>query len=533
MNFISRTFLKCLIVFLILLQYKTQEIKKADDFSLENNNIDTNINEEIKNDEDNNVVFAFYIFRHGARGPNKIGSDSKDMIGATWPSDGTVKDGFTKDLTPVGLRQHYILGLEQRNLYKNLLSDTYKPGDIYFMSSTRARAAKSLLAHQQGLMKGYTQTQLGDKQIELALPPVGEGESNPQEIIDISKESKFPVGKFGSSIYAYHMFKDDNRFIKFEDNCYGIKNSDEDALSNELNLNFTEFNDKWKSIIEKMGFTFDSKEKDPKKQKENRKKLSDIRDAFVSDYYQNNVPSNIFSSNQEKNEFLSDSQIWISKQKYLQKMKSDDGYNARILTSRLFDLLLNTYFANRVKLDKGDSKGVYDYKNPKLLVYSMHDTDLEYIMGTLESAFQLGISKIEFAAAYNFELIRVNNRKNNKNTRFLGDSISEDENNYDILIRYNLGKIYQTTLPNFREKLMKKMIFNEEIDNFCRYKSTGKTICIVLISVLSVGVFLMLIYLICLIVKKRKRNNDKVNNFEIKESLKNLNDNDVNDSNAL
>ena len=55
------------------------------------------------------LVFVENIFRHGARGPNKLNDSSQDQLGIKWNSPA--------ELTPIGKRMEYILGLYNRKKY--------------------------------------------------------------------------------------------------------------------------------------------------------------------------------------------------------------------------------------------------------------------------------------------------------------------------------------------------------------------------------------------------------------------------------
>ena len=55
------------------------------------------------------LVFLYTHFRHGARAPQRIGDNFYDMLGEFWNTPG--------ELTGVGQRMQYILGLRNREKY--------------------------------------------------------------------------------------------------------------------------------------------------------------------------------------------------------------------------------------------------------------------------------------------------------------------------------------------------------------------------------------------------------------------------------
>ena len=54
----------------------------------------------------NRLVFLYTHFRHGARGPTELDDNFNDKLGEKWESLG--------ELTGVGERMHYLLGLRNR-----------------------------------------------------------------------------------------------------------------------------------------------------------------------------------------------------------------------------------------------------------------------------------------------------------------------------------------------------------------------------------------------------------------------------------
>ena len=85
---------------------------------------------------------AIEIFRHGARGPLNATYDDPN----SWGND-------LGQLTPVGQRMHYLLGVALRNKYPELITN-YDPSTVYFRSTDVNRTIMSAQAHVFGLYKG-------------------------------------------------------------------------------------------------------------------------------------------------------------------------------------------------------------------------------------------------------------------------------------------------------------------------------------------------------------------------------------------
>ena len=98
------------------------------------------------------------LFRHGARGPLGIYDNS-------WPP---AEFGM---LTPVGLRQQYILGKVLSEKYPDLTGSTYNYSNIYLITDTTPRCVQSAGAQLYGMYLGKGPALPNDYPPELAVPP--------------------------------------------------------------------------------------------------------------------------------------------------------------------------------------------------------------------------------------------------------------------------------------------------------------------------------------------------------------------------
>ena len=106
------------------------------------------------------LIFVVTSFRHGARQQNE--RNKNDPYGENWD--------LPMELTGVGKRMHYILGLRNRVKYieqKNFLSEKYDVKELEVYTSFKNRTIMSVLSHLQGL---YPQSEkLGDVLNEIQL----------------------------------------------------------------------------------------------------------------------------------------------------------------------------------------------------------------------------------------------------------------------------------------------------------------------------------------------------------------------------
>jgi hypothetical protein len=98
------------------------------------------------------------FFRHGARGPESDYDKS-------WPTN-----TFTK-LTPVGMRQHYILGKVLSEKYPDIFGSTYNYSQIYVLTDSNPRCIQSAVSHVFGLYDGAGPALPNNYPPDLAIPP--------------------------------------------------------------------------------------------------------------------------------------------------------------------------------------------------------------------------------------------------------------------------------------------------------------------------------------------------------------------------
>ena len=92
---------------------------------------------------DGDLVFVLETTRHGARNP--VGSDI---------SIGEIPEYIKGELTPMGMRQHFLLGHEMRKRYTgegNLLDENYNAYEVYVRSTDVNRTIVSAMSHMQGM----------------------------------------------------------------------------------------------------------------------------------------------------------------------------------------------------------------------------------------------------------------------------------------------------------------------------------------------------------------------------------------------
>ena len=73
------------------------------------------------------------------------------FIGVQWKNQG--------ELSPLGIRSHYLLGISTKYKYKNFLSKSFDTNEIFIISTDVNRTILSAMANLQGIIK-ITQHQI-------------------------------------------------------------------------------------------------------------------------------------------------------------------------------------------------------------------------------------------------------------------------------------------------------------------------------------------------------------------------------------
>ena len=107
-------------------------------------------------EEKGKLVFVYTQFRHGARGPAYgFNENGTDYFGQKWKSP--------QDLTAVGMRMHYTLGIRNRKRFQGLLSDTFDPREVIVKSTNFNRTIQSAYAQLQGLYSPLASADIDEK----------------------------------------------------------------------------------------------------------------------------------------------------------------------------------------------------------------------------------------------------------------------------------------------------------------------------------------------------------------------------------
>ena len=109
------------------------------------------------------IVFVFEHFRHGARSSVYIDKHNIDIYDIKWIGDG--------ELTPVGMRMLYLIGVHIRNKYSNIINNLTSSNDLLVYSTDLNRTIVSAEAQLLGMFPPKKGDIILDEHIKYSYPP--------------------------------------------------------------------------------------------------------------------------------------------------------------------------------------------------------------------------------------------------------------------------------------------------------------------------------------------------------------------------
>ena len=233
------------------------------------------------------LIFVYQHVRHGARGPsasyNSLFKDGVDEFRVSWKGEG---DG---ELTLVGKREHYDIGVRNRHKYgngKNGLGlidfSTYNPEEVLFHVTDYNRTHQSLNSeligmYQPGLLKTLT-----EQQVNGSFPP-NEEEWTKRKNESLYKDILDEIESLGNKtivdnipIFNVHPFGA-NRTFNLETNCKNLDNMRIESLKGKDDLlygYFMEHKEELREFFQLEDYSYFT----------NIRMMNSITDHYISDY---------------------------------------------------------------------------------------------------------------------------------------------------------------------------------------------------------------------------------------------------------
>ena len=435
MNNISLLLFQVLLIILITFSYE-------DDFNpipKGNGKLNARYNH---NSEENNLFFIFLSFRHGARAPLYM-INNKDMLGGEWLMKG--------DLTNNGRKQLYEIGLETREKYENFLSNDYDPKEIKIYSTNYDRTINSIQSLLLGLYNNvsyvnFTFTDFNisknnNKDIDLEyinsiIPGVKLFEDNDNEKMYINNkiDTKFKFKR----IFKNHF---DCQFIRKQ---FHRTRKEKNKIINSI---ISKFIDNYYNIIIK---EFKNVDREKIKTEKGFYKFCDV---FLSNYYEKNekVLNKFIKNGKNIKEIKNICDICLYNHFVYVRNGGYAANNAIISQSPTFKKIIDWM---EVRSDQNNNFAV-DYSEPKLVLYSGHDSTLFELQSILNKSFNIETEYTYFGSTQIYEVRKY-------------------QDVYYVEIYYNDRLKMNITFEEFKGRIRNHLISDKEIYNICYEKKEEK-----------------------------------------------------------
>ena len=442
------------------------------------------------------LVFLMTHIRHGARAPQKYYDQSKylDYVLESWNNPG--------ELTPIGQRMHYALGLQNREDYitkKKFLSENFDPHEILIYSTKFNRTLLSVSSFFQGLYPPGTGGEITEEQKNNSKPQVNLSPEVEKELEKLELNS-LPEKM---SVFPIRMINDNERKIIIYDIPECLWKRDEMRKINlekseDLKKFIEEFKKKYKDDIFKIYET---------KPEYNIDFIDNFCDAFISGSTELKEMKKLNDTGINKNELL-DQCFEFMKLNFRDWISGD---SERILPTLEVSKLMREfihYMNQRIDADiKGEdtSKNYEDYSKPKMLMISGHDSTISmwemFLIKIFKNNNNTDYIYPKFASELTFE-ITVNSALTKK-----------ERTDYKINCYLN-GKpfIDEMTVDNFIKNITDKLYSDDKIDEICHFKSSDSIdIYFILTIVFSATTGILLILMVFFIIKAcRSKNSETI-----------------------
>ena len=439
------------------------------------------------------LIFVLTHFRHGARAPqNYYDLDNYlDYIFEKWERPG--------ELTGMGQRMHYLLGLRNRERYINkthFLKEKFDPHEILIYSSSFNRTLLSVQSQLQGLYPQYLNLGeiLNNEQIDRAKPQVNLSDDIINHMNELG-ESALPNYM---SLAPVRMINHCERKIILYDipQCtfrreeWKKKNYEKyDSLKNNVKL----FNDNYSKYL-----------KDLYKDKTyfDINFIDNFCDAFISGFTEGKNMTRISQTGINKTEVLEycygffnmSFRDWIS------------GDEERTLPTLEVSKLMREfihYMKKRVDADiKGENISLKfeDYSRPKMMIISGHDSTISmtemFFAKIFDNNDAIHFYKYpKFATQIALEVV-IDDNIDTKNKKY---------SDYIIKYYFNDEFILQRNMEDFIKQVEPNLWSDERIDEFCGFEDKNnednKNSYLYLMIVFSCLSLIFLIIIVFLVIK--------------------------------
>ena len=390
------------------------------------------------------LLFIYQHIRHGSRSPMKLDNNNNDFFGYHWDTDGTT--------TATGNRMAYLLGIISRNKYKDFLLNRYDPREIYITSTWVDRTIITAQCFLTGLYSNIKYSELNNinNDTKKILPPL----KNNKQLDEFLNKLEKNISLNNMIIPPiHHYFKSQHYTLLELEVSYSDCPPNNKKQFDLINSNSTQ--NQIKYFITKFGEGI-SKFKNISINEVNNYNFVNVLiicDSLLCDLKEmtdltkiNNLENFGINLNEFK-EFCSNFALITWNSDIVNKYE-DIVFMGE---SPLFRDLIS-FMDKRIELDKNNNSDKLEYGKPKYFLYSGHDVSITANMKFMHFIFGYKITPCVFSSNLYIELEKDDN-----------------SNNYYINYLLNDELISKINYKEFKEKILKVLWTDEQINNYCNF----------------------------------------------------------------
>ena len=364
------------------------------------------------------LIFVYEHARHGARGPSSsydaIFENGTDEYGIYWGTDG--------ELTQIGKRQHYYLGLRNKLKYGNLINmSEYNPKQLLIHATNYNRTYQSIMSELYGMFEDIEERDLTTNEMNYSMVNNQYmNHSNP----DLYKSINQNISSIGNKInkksfpvFNVHPFPSNRIFLV--DHCIKLNNYRYEQTGKKISEYYNQFDAEFGDNLTK----FTGKELaffhiyD---------KMKSVTDHFICDYDNKKNLSHVENAGINLTRFYEFSKDFYGHFIFDYFV---DKYTSGLEETHLMQDVIG-YMDKRIKANKdniGDT-----YKAPKMVMDCGHDTTVGPMARFIDSVFDCGYHNFcEFACNIYFELYQEDGNDNYTIDYYLDDAKLFERRDYN------------------------------------------------------------------------------------------------------
>ena len=454
------------------------------------------------------LIFVLTHFRHGARAPQKYFDDNLkvDYALEKWDSPG--------ELTAMGKRMHYALGLRNRERYitnTSFLSPKFDPHEMLIYSTRFNRTLLSVASQLQGLYPFGTGEELESDQVDDAEPPL---DLSPTVKSNLS-ELNFDALPGKMSLAPIRMINDLERKMIIYDISSCLWKRDEMreknyAKSKPLKKLVQDFFANYTDNLKKLYGTDHGKKFDIHL-------FDNFCDAFIAGRTELKEMKNLTEAGLNKDEIL-DTCFEFMKLNFRDWISGDEEERdlPTLESSKMMREMIH-YMRERINADMKNeniSLELQDYSRPKMIMVSAHDsTTSMWEMFLIKIFFDNNATQYyefpTFATQLSFEVVRDKSLDNKTKT----------EDDYTINFYFNDRLFLNKSVNEFIKTVEDNLYSDEKINEICKFdakkdeqeeEEKGLYFTLMIVFAATTGLFLILT-IFFIIKATRSKNSELIN----------------------